>query len=106
MSKGARVSDSSSASEHLDVPNSIRDINNLFYEKGWTDGLPIIPPTEDAVADMLRFTDYGPNDVVCQRAAERHAGNRRAAGDQLRDGGMSAGILSRGADRRAGGDGG
>ncbi|HTD90706.1 MAG TPA: UGSC family (seleno)protein, partial [Burkholderiales bacterium] len=28
-------------------------INNYFYEQGWTDGLPIVPPTESRVAAML-----------------------------------------------------
>lgn len=35
-----------------------------FYEEGWTDGLPVIPPTEDRVAETLRFTDYAPQDVI------------------------------------------
>jgi hypothetical protein len=48
----------------LDLPNSIGEINDLFHERGWTDGLPIIPPTEDAVADMLRYTDRAPSDSV------------------------------------------
>ncbi len=28
-------------------------INDYFYEQGWTDGLPIVPPTEARVAAML-----------------------------------------------------
>ena len=24
-----------------------------YYENGWTDGFPIVPPTEDAVSDMI-----------------------------------------------------
>jgi hypothetical protein len=28
-------------------------INDYFYERGWTDGLPIIPPTEERVQAML-----------------------------------------------------
>ena len=35
-----------------------------FYEEGWTDGLPIIPPTEERVAETLRYTDYAPHDVI------------------------------------------
>ena len=27
--------------------------NELFHERGWSDGLPIIPPTEEAVAEFL-----------------------------------------------------
>ncbi len=37
----------------LEVAGSIVDINQHFYQQGWTDGLPIIPPTEDLVLDML-----------------------------------------------------
>lgn len=37
----------------LEIEGSIIDINNHFYEQGWTDGLPIIPPTEDLVLEML-----------------------------------------------------
>jgi hypothetical protein len=35
--------------EQIDVPDSVRDINDLFYKNGWSDGLPIIPPTEELV---------------------------------------------------------
>lgn len=28
-------------------------INDYFYERGWTDGLPIVPPTEERVRAML-----------------------------------------------------
>lgn len=39
-------------------------VNELFYERGWTDGLPIIPPTEARVEAMLRGTDLSPEAVV------------------------------------------
>ncbi|MFB3887449.1 MAG: hypothetical protein ACE144_19700 [Thermodesulfobacteriota bacterium] len=39
-------------------------INSLFYERGWTDGLPIIPPTENQVRKMLKGTDLAPEEVV------------------------------------------
>ncbi len=28
-------------------------VNDYFYERGWTDGLPIVPPTEERVRSML-----------------------------------------------------
>ncbi len=37
-----------------------------FYAQGWTDGLPVIPPTEERVAHMLRYTDYAPGDVIAR----------------------------------------
>lgn len=39
-------------------------VNTLFYRRGWTDGLPIVPPTEERVAAMLRGTDLTPDTVV------------------------------------------
>jgi hypothetical protein len=41
-----------------------QDVNNFFYRKGWSDGLPIIPPTEAAVAEMMKGTDLPPDHVV------------------------------------------
>jgi hypothetical protein len=40
---------------------SLDEVNRLFYAMGWHDGLPIIPPTEAAVAEMLTGTDLPPN---------------------------------------------
>jgi hypothetical protein len=32
---------------------TLAEVNRFFYQRGWTDGLPIIPPTEEAVAEIL-----------------------------------------------------
>src|SRR5208282_2941176 len=37
-----------------------------FLENGWTDGLPIILPTEERVAEMLTGTSHDPSEVVGQ----------------------------------------
>ena len=36
---------------------SFDEVQRVFLDSGWTDGLPIIPPTEEAVAEFLKFTD-------------------------------------------------
>lgn len=36
----------------------------LFYARGWTDGLPIVPPTEERVEAMLSTLDRDPGEVV------------------------------------------
>lgn len=41
----------------------IDKISNYYYQKGWTTGLPVNPPTEEAVEEMLRGTDL-PRDYV------------------------------------------
>jgi len=43
---------------------NLEEVNRFFYQRGWTDGLPIIPPTEKAVAEMLTGTDLPPDHVV------------------------------------------
>ncbi len=44
---------------HISGP--LAEIQRIFLDSGWTDGLPIIPPTEKAVAEFLRFTDLKPD---------------------------------------------
>ena len=42
------------------------EVNRFFYQSGWTDGLPIVPPTEKAVAEMMTGTDLPANHVVAK----------------------------------------
>jgi hypothetical protein len=43
---------------------TLQEVNRFYYSKGWTDGLPVIPPTDEAVAEMLTGTDLPPDHVV------------------------------------------
>ena len=40
------------------------EINRFFYENGWSDGLPIVPPTAARVDEFLRFTDRAADDEL------------------------------------------
>ncbi len=40
------------------------EVNRYFYQSGWTDGLPIVPPTERAVKEMMAGTDLPADHVV------------------------------------------
>ena len=51
-------------SKRIDIPDSLDEINTLYYQRGWTDGLPIIPPTEERVAQMLTGTTGKPQDII------------------------------------------
>ena len=51
-------------SERIEVADDLWAVNAFFEEKGWTDGLPIIPPTEERVAQMLSAVQRGPQDVI------------------------------------------
>lgn len=41
-------------------------INDLFYRRGWTDGLPIVPPTKERVLEMLKGADLDPDFVLAR----------------------------------------
>ena len=43
------------------ISGTFAEIQRIFLDSGWTDGLPMIPPTEDAVAEFLEFTDLPPD---------------------------------------------
>lgn len=47
-------------------PDTEDNLQDLFYQRGWTDGLPIILPTEERVGEMLKGTSAAPDDVVAE----------------------------------------
>ncbi len=49
---------------------SLEEVNRFFYRRGWTDGLPIIPPMEEAVQEMLIGTDL-PADYLLGKLQSR-----------------------------------
>ena len=50
--------------EKIEVGNDLWAAQAYFEEKGWSDGLPIIPPTEERVTRMLATTSRNPQDVI------------------------------------------
>ncbi len=42
----------------------LEDTFEAMYDRGWSDGLPVVPPTEARVARMLEGTTRSPDDVV------------------------------------------
>jgi hypothetical protein len=45
-------------------PRGYEEIDAHYQERGWTDGLPIVPPTEAAVREFLSTTDRDPREIV------------------------------------------
>ena len=45
-------------------PDTPENLERLFLEKGWTDGLPIVLPTEERVVEMLKGTSHKPEEVI------------------------------------------
>ncbi|MEZ5262632.1 MAG: UGSC family (seleno)protein [Acidimicrobiia bacterium] len=40
---------------------SFEEVNRLYQENRWSDGLPVVPPTREAVERFLAFTDLDPD---------------------------------------------
>jgi hypothetical protein len=42
----------------------LEDEFELMFQRGWTDGLPVVPPTEERVLRMLTGTQRAPDEIV------------------------------------------
>lgn len=59
---------SASPRPRLLEPDTEENLQRLFIENGWSDGLPIVLPAEDRVAEMLEGTSHAPDEIVGQMA--------------------------------------
>src|SRR5579884_2184918 len=50
-------------SRRYEVEN-LQDAIELYYRRGWTDGLPVIPPTEERVLEFLNSCGHDPADII------------------------------------------
>ena len=55
----------------VEVDDDFEQINQLYLERGWGDGLPIVPPTAQKVAAMLAYCDR-PWHVPIAKVAPRY----------------------------------
>jgi hypothetical protein len=46
------------------VKGGFSEVNGYFQEHEYSDGLPIVPPTREAIESFLRFTDRDPDEVL------------------------------------------
>ncbi len=49
------------------------EVNRFFYENGWSDGLPVVPPTRAKVERFLEFTDRDPEAEIGVLAPDNRA---------------------------------
>ncbi len=58
-----RFGDSQLRSRRVEIATS-EDENEAMYERGWSDGLPVVAPSEERVLRMLSGTHRAPDEVV------------------------------------------
>ncbi|MDP6549094.1 MAG: hypothetical protein QF659_03345 [Dehalococcoidia bacterium] len=53
-------------SQRIDVDDDFEAVQRLYLERGWTDGLPVVPPTPKRVEAMLAGTGLTSDHVVAE----------------------------------------
>jgi hypothetical protein len=53
-------------SPRIEVTDDWEAVQELYLDRGWSDGLPIVPPTPDRVEAMLAASDLPSQQVVCE----------------------------------------
>lgn len=48
----------------IEVPLDPEEINRIYYERGWSDGLPLVPPTEERVLRMLEASGREAEEIL------------------------------------------
>ncbi len=50
----------------LQINGSLDEVNAYFYERGWTDGLPVVPPTRERVEGLLTGWPGEPDEEIAE----------------------------------------
>jgi hypothetical protein len=58
------VGDPAYPAERIKFTGTYEELNQMFQAKGWSLGIPIIPPTVEAVEAMLKGTSHAPDEIV------------------------------------------
>lgn len=53
--------------------SDVAEAIEFFYRQGWTDGLPVVPPTPERVSEFLAYTGHLPGDVLGMIPARNRA---------------------------------
>ena len=69
------------------LPTEVTESIELMYQAGWTDGLPVVPPTGERVREFVDYLGRSPDDLVAElpplggrATVERIAANAVMAG--------------------------
>ncbi|MFC2042439.1 UGSC family (seleno)protein, partial [Chloroflexota bacterium] len=52
--------------ERFDFEGTVEDVNKLFFDREWSLGLPLIPPTPERLGAILKGTSRKPDEVLGQ----------------------------------------
>ena len=52
------------SSNRVYINGTMDDAIELCFERGWTDGLPVVPPTPKKVLAFLDVIEQNPSDII------------------------------------------
>lgn len=64
--------------EEIVFEGAFEEVNRLFYENRWSDGLPFVPPTREKIAEFLAFTRLAPGHVLGKAPPDNRAATVRS----------------------------
>ena len=56
--------DVAAPAERLSAPDSLEAQLDVLYQQGWTDGLPVVPPTPERVEAMMAGTPHAAQELI------------------------------------------
>ena len=48
------------------IPSEVVDAVELMYQTGWSDGLPVVPPTRDRVGQFIDYLGRSPDELIAE----------------------------------------
>jgi hypothetical protein len=57
--------------EVIEFEGTVEEMTDMFFENAWSIGIPFIPPTVDAVQEMLTGTSHAPDEIVWEAVPPR-----------------------------------
>lgn len=60
----ANVIDEGSGEQYVDVKDDVDEMFAEMYRLGWTDGLPVMPPTEERIMNLVAATGKQPDEII------------------------------------------
>ena len=87
----------------VDVPGWAEAVE-AYFERGWTDGLPVVPATPEAIRPFLAVAGLEPGDIVLTEATRRRTISAEKVAINAVMAGLPAGVHA-GAPRGARGHG-
>ena len=64
--------------EEIVFEGAFEEVNRLFYENRWSDGLPVVPPTPAKIDEFLAFTALPPDHVLGTAPPDHRAATVRS----------------------------